>query len=265
MTALDPNVSGRRWAIGGLFIGMTAAVMGLAPAQWLAVAVAWSSQQRVALLNPSGSIWNGSAQLALVQPDQAPAPALALPGLVHWQLRPAWLGLRLRLWAPCCNPEGPQPALELSALGSATGWKWQASSEHSRWPARWLSGLGSPWNTLEPGGTLGLSGQMAWFAHEGRWRTEGQARIDWHDAASALSTLRPLGSYRLQVHGGLQTELRLSTLNGPLELNGQGQWVGDKLRFSGTAQTSPELQGALGSLLGLIGQRKGPVAQISIG
>ena len=58
--------------------------------------------------------------------------------------------------------------------------------------------------------------------------------------SSRLSTLSPMGSYRLTLHGGPSPSLELSTLEGSLQLSGQGQWVAQRLRFSGVASAAPE-------------------------
>jgi len=83
--------------------------------------------------------------------------------------------------------------------------------------------------------------------------------------ASRLSTLKPMGSYRVTLAGGASPELRLTTLAGPLQLSGQGQWVGQRLRFDGEASSAPESQAALSNLLNIIGRRNGARAIIKVG
>ena len=61
------------------------------------------------------------------------------------------------------------------------------------------------------------------------------------------------------------TQLRLSSLEGPLRLNGEGQWTGARLRFRGTAQAADGQDGALANLLNIIGRRQGALSVISIG
>ena len=259
-----------RWAGAGLGLGVLAGLLLQAPARWLASACESATRGQVHLLNPAGSIWNGSAQLALGDASNSsegvpPKEATALPGQVRWQLRPVWLGLELRIATDCCNPTDSPQALSLRTDWGAVGMRWTLISAGSRWPASMLSGLGAPWNTLEPEGELVLNANFSGTRAEGRPATDGHAQVSWLNAQSALSTVRPLGSYQLDIDGGASTQVRLSTQHGPLQLEGSGQWVGDKLRFSGTAQASPEGQTALGSLLNLIGQRKGAVSRISIG
>ena len=61
---------------------------------------------------------------------------------------------------------------------------------------------------------------------DGRLMVAGSAQLDAQQISSRLSTLRPMGRYRLRLDGGSPAVLRLSTLEGSLQLNGTGQWVG---------------------------------------
>ena len=78
-------------------------MLAFAPAHWLAQGVASASQGQVLLLQPRGTVWNGSAQLVLTG-GSASQDRAALPGRLDWQLRPAWSGLRAQLHAGCCTP-----------------------------------------------------------------------------------------------------------------------------------------------------------------
>jgi general secretion pathway protein N len=129
-----------------------------------------------------------------------------------------------------------------------------------------LSGLGTPWNTVQPQGQLVLSTQglgAVWA--EGRLSLSGRAQVDALQMASRLSTLKPMGSYRLSVQGGSGLALTLETLEGSLQLTGSGQWVGDRLRFEGVASAPPERLDALANLLNILGQRDGARSIIKLG
>ena len=94
---------------------------------------------------------------------------------------------------------------------------------------------------------------------------EGQAQLDALSMSSRLSTLRPMGSYRLTLQGGATPTLGLQTLQGALQLSGSGQWVGQRLRFTGEASAAPEREGALSNLLNIIGRRNGARSLITLG
>jgi general secretion pathway protein N len=83
--------------------------------------------------------------------------------------------------------------------------------------------------------------------------------------SSRLSTLKPMGSYRLSIQGGSAIGLTLETLDGSLQLSGSGQWVGGRLRFEGVASATPERQEALANLLNILGQRDGQRSIIKVG
>ncbi|WP_382325883.1 type II secretion system protein N [Hydrogenophaga sp. UC242_50] len=112
--------------------------------------------------------------------------------------------------------------------------------------------------------TAGLT--LRW--DEGRASMQGEAAIDALDLASRLSTLRPLGSYRMTLRAdadGNTTTLNLETLSGALRLQGAGRWVGGRLRFEGVAEAAPEAEAALGNLLNIMGRRQGPRSLLNIG
>jgi general secretion pathway protein N len=136
----------------------------------------------------------------------------------------------------------------------------------SQWPALWLTGLGTPWNTVQAEGQLTLSTQalsLQWAA--GRLLLAGRAQLDAAQISSRLSTLRPMGSYRITLLGGATPSIALETLEGSLQLSGSGQWVGSKLRFEGLASAAPERLEALSNLLNIIGRRDGARAIIKVG
>lgn len=249
------------WAAAGALAGLLLALLVFAPAHWLAAAVASASAERVLLLNARGTVWDGSAQLVLTG-GAGSAGAMALPGSLHWQLRPRAWGLGAQLEAGCCTPQ----ALQLQLRPRWGGLSISLDNSQSGWPAELLAGLGTPWNTVQPAGQLMLFSQdLRLDLVQGRLSISGSARVDAIDLSSRLSTLRPLGSYRLVLHGGEDTTLELDTLRGSLQLSGQGRWVGSRLRFEGRAQAAPEREDALSNLLNIIGRRNGAQSIITLG
>ena len=140
------------------------------------------------------------------------------------------------------------------------------ADSQSQWPAAVLTGLGTPWNTVRPQGELTLATRgLALETVSGRLALTGTAEVTLRHLSSRLSTLQPLGSYRVQVQGGDAISLDLSTLEGALRLSGNGQWVGSRLRFNGEASAAPGQEPQLANLLNIIGRRQGERAIISIG
>ena len=250
-----------RWAAAGLCLGALPALLLWAPAHWLAATVERASAGQLRLEQARGTVWTGSAQLVLTGGAGSDDRA-ALPGRVHWQLRPAWGGARARIAADCCT----SAPLELRAVPGLGALRVQVTDGQSQWPAGVLTGLGTPWNTIQPQGRLQLltTGMTVQWA-AGRMQLQGQAQLDALAMSSRLSTLRPMGSYRLVLQGGEAPTLTLSTLDGALLLSGSGQWVGQRLRFTGEASAAPEREAALANLLNIIGRRSGARSIITVG
>ncbi|WCM92501.1 type II secretion system protein N [Acidovorax sp. NCPPB 2350] len=253
--------SPRAWALAGCLLGALPALLTFAPAQWLAQGVERVSGGQVLLAQARGTVWTGSAQVVLTG-GHGSADQAALPGRLQWQVRPAWTGLRALLSADCCTA-APLAARITPRWG---GVHVAIADGQSQWPAAVLSGLGTPFNTLQPQGQLALRTQgLALDSAAGRLVVEGQAQLDALGMSSRLSTLRPMGSYRLALRGGEVTTLTLSTLDGALRLTGSGRWIGQRLRFEGEATAAPEREGALANLLNIIGRRTGARSLITVG
>ncbi|NRF66582.1 type II secretion system protein N [Aquincola sp. S2] len=258
----------RRAALWGVACGLLLGLLLFAPAGWLATALHRASGERLLLADARGSIWSGDAVLVLGG-GPGSRDASALPGRLHWKLRPHWRGLVLRARQGCCLQDELRVELR-PAWGGFTLVLPPRPGGIGRWPARWLAGLGTPWNTLQLGGTLQLTSpgftlQMV----EGRPRFDGALELQLQGASSTLVPVDPLGSYRLQLRGdaagGNAPTLTLQTLDGALQLAGSGQWTGARLRFRGDARAAPGQEAALANLLNIIGKRQGALSVISIG
>jgi len=258
----NPAVTPWRWTLAGALTGLLLATVLLAPARWLAALVQQASGEQVMLLAPQGSVWQGSAQLVL-SGGSGSRNAMALPGRLTWRLRPTLSGASLQLSADCCTQ---QPlALQLMPLGWGSA-RLTLSNSQSQWPASLLSGLGTPWNTVQAQGLLAASTEdfsLKWA--QGQLSLTGRLQIDATQISSRLSTLQPMGSYRLTLQGGATPTLALDTLEGSLQLTGQGQWVAQRLRFTGAASAAPGSVEALSNLLNIIGRRNGARAIIKVG
>lgn len=271
------NASGRavrhrtpkRWSIAGALIGISAALIAFAPASWLARALASASNEHLLIVDTRGSVWNGSGVLVLTG-GAGSRDASALPGRLHWQMSVKGLALQLAARQDCCiNGElllGIKPGFGRMDLSVDTKADWLA-----RVPAGLLAGLGTPWNTLQLGGSLRLSARdLRLESVQGRWRQFGELQLDLLNLSSRVSTVAPLGSYRFTVtadpgNPGVST-MRLSTLEGALQLSGVGVLnPGGKSRFTGEAGAAPGREEALNNLLNIIGRRQGARSILTIG
>ena len=263
--------AGWLWATAGAALGAIVATAVFAPAAWLASLLANTTEERLQLADARGTLWRGSAVLVL-SGGRDSRSAMALPGRVSWTLSWAGRGVELHAMLACCLHEQFRVAAE-PGLGRMTLRLLPSGGTTARWPAAWLAGLGAPWNTLQLGGTLRLqSPGLTLESAQGRLAFSGKAELVLEEASSRLSTLEPLGSYRLSVDGqreaGGSAALALATLKGPLLLSGQGQWGGASgatLRFRGEARAEPGTESALNNLLNVIGRRQGALSVLTIG
>lgn len=260
--------AGIRWAIGGAALGVVIAMLAFAPAAWLAGAVASATGQRLLFADARGTVWSGSA-LAVLTGGEGSRDATSLPGRIAWTLRPSGLGFELRLQQACClngtvaiqvKPGFGRTAF---ALAPTAGWVGQ-------WPTAFLGGLGTPWNTMQLGGSVRLSSPgLKIDSVQGRMIVDGRADIDLVGVSSRLTTLDSLGSYRMSIAGDAATpglsQLTLSTQEGALNLTGNGTLDQAGLRFRGEARASEGNEAALSNLLNIIGRREGARSVISIG
>lgn len=257
-------MTARRLLVAGALLGGLAALVVFAPAAWLATAVSSATGERLQLSDARGSLWQGSA-VPVLTGGPGSRDASALPGRLHWALGLDGFALALRASHACCingslllriEPGIGRVRITLPAAAGAVG----------QWPAGWLAGLGTPFNTLQLGGSfsLGSSGLVAESA-QGRWQLSGGAVLSMNGISSRVSTLDTLGSYRLALTGATPTRVSLATQSGPLQISGEGQWTASGLRFRGEARAEPGAEAALNNLLNIIGRRQGTLAVISIG
>ena len=89
------------------------------------------------------------------------------------------------------------------------------------------------------------------------WQITGKITIDLMQVASALSPVKPLGSYRLQFDWfDREARLNLQSLSGPLLIEGNGRLVDGRLKFNGQASAKAGFESKLNALLVLLGQRR---------
>ena len=271
----------RRWAVWGLLAGVLTGAVAFAPASWLAQGLSRATGEHLLLADASGSVWQGSAVLVL-QGGPGSHDASALPGRLHWSITPAWAGAQVTLQQACCLQGDLQLQLRpgLDGLSVVLPARPQGIGQ---WPARWLMGLGTPWNTLQLGGSIRLASEgLTLLATSSKLRLSGALALHLVGASSRLSPIDPLGNYLFSVRGdgapgttggdgapgttgGDGASLLLDTAEGALRLSGTGQWTSSGLRFRGEARAAEGFESGLANLLNIIGRRQGALSVISIG
>lgn len=255
---------GRWLALGiAVLVPLLLVIAVFAPAAWADRALDRASLGRVRLADAEGTIWRGQGRLVIAEGDIAPGggPVLdgfALPGTVDWKLSvlPLMLGI---IDADVSLGQMPEP---VSISGHPA--EVRIGAGRLDLPSVELSRLGSPWNTIRPSAALSLR----WDAMTIRQGVlDGRVSIELRDVASAMTPVRPLGSYRIDVVGsGRDVSLGLNTLSGPLKLEGSGKWERRAgLRFTAWASAEGAEKSRLQSLLALIGRRDGERTIIRIG
>lgn len=222
-------------------------VLLMLPAAWIVPLAARATDDHLRLIDPSGSLWHGSATLMLAAGADAQAPTV-LPGRIEWRTA-AWPLLHGTLAIELRHPAlAPQPLRLLAGLHDA-----RLSAGSIALPAAWLSGMGAPFNTLALDGRMRVDwGELRLM----RGRLYGPLSVRIDDLASSVSRQRPLGNYRLQIlAGGGEVSLKLDTLSGVLNLSGEGLLAPGGVRFDGLARAAPEAHDTLAGLLTLLGPR----------
>lgn len=281
----------------GLMVALVAMIVAAvllvsAPASLLDRWLAHASADKLRLAQIEGTLWHGSARVVLVDPARMNAPqgtvgdsggmvgtaslsgrtgllaGWAVPGTVHWRLSPrVLLGLLdlsvqlapTHLTGALASPGGTS----VQILGSlATGFRIGAGS--FEWPDVALESLGSPWNTLRPVASLKMHWDTMVVDENG---IRGSLAVQVLNASSALSTVRPLGSWQLGVQArGKDAALKIETIAGPVFLEGDGQWrEGVGVQFRLAAWPDATNQAMLTPLLNLIGPREGGRNIIRVG
>lgn len=247
------------WCVLGIVV-VALTVLAAFPASWLADTVAARTERRVLLADAEGTLWHGSATLAL-SAGTGSATATVLPGRLQWTVAfwPLFVG-NLRMVLNHTDAFGGPVGIRITPSG------WEAQAGSARLPASLLEGIGAPFNTLRPDGRM----QLDWSALQGRFfgkpgqpaGFDGHLTVRIEQVSSAVSRLRPLGSYRAEIDfAGTRGQLRLETVSGPLRLEGSGE-LGPRARFEGTADAEPDAAVPLAALLSLLGRRENNVTRL---
>lgn len=244
----------KRWSlpgngIGAYAVGLGAYVLALiiaAPATLADAGLQHVSGGRLRLAEASGSLWSGTGQLEVR--DTAGQSGIAWR--LAWRFVPESL-LRGHL---VCEVRLEQSARHFPVTLSLS--RIELANADISLPAATL-GLGVP--RLAP---LGLTGEVLIHVASlsiARDGMTGHATLHWRAAGSALTPVSPLGDYEVRLDGeGMTVHALLSTLSGPLRLDGKGSWThGDRPAFLAMASVAPQHREQLEPLLRLIAVERG--------
>lgn len=224
------------------------------PISWFAGSLGSTTECRMTIHQAQGTIWNGSASLGFSEVDP-----------VSGACKPPNASTERFQWSNSCNVFNAEckGSLEFSALTKplqyAVNWYGvRISAGEITLPVNILEVLGSPWSSLHPRGEMLLTWSELLINQFNNASSVGDIQIKIHDLSSAVSPVKPLGSYELGVallpNGG---NWDVRTISGPLIITGGGVLDRQQLHFSGNVSASPEAEESLVGLMSLLGKRNG--------
>jgi general secretion pathway protein N len=222
------------------------ALVVLAPATLIDARLQRMGEGTLRLAEARGSLWSGAGWIEVRDAHGRAGIARR----ISWRVLPVSL-LRGRLVADIALEQADRRFPVTVSLSRV-----EVGALHVRLPAAALS-LGMP--RLAP---LRLTGEVvvdiAQLSLE-RGSVRGEATLQWRAAGSALTPVAPLGDYEVRfTAAGNTVKGALRTLEGPLELEGTGNWSsGAAPSFLVTARVQAPHQEQLAPLLRLIAVERG--------
>jgi general secretion pathway protein N len=218
------------------------------PASWLAWGLNRYTQGTVRLDPIAGSLWGGKGRLVIYYPPTTPHEF----GQTEWRINPLWLiAGRVQLSVQTSH----QDRQIKTTLGVARN-NFMLNDTAAELPAPFIARIYPPLSLISPQGKVRISTEGLTFSPD---KMQGAAALEWLNAGSSLSSVQPLGDYRLEITGAEKNaNLKLTTLRGDLEFTGQGQWQTHtgQLQINGSALPRARA-GELESLLNMIGPDQG--------
>jgi len=221
------------------------------PASWLAVGLEQQTDGRFSLGDVQGSFWQGSAFLGAAK-DRHSALTPLFPGRFVWKISPLIVFGQIDVALE--NTQVISKTVHLT--GNLSQFRLSAASIVL--PPERLEGFGAPLNTIGPSGKIKLKwNELEFTRHEARLDMQGLMQLMMTEMGSRLSSIKPLGSYQLDLNWhGQNAEIKLQSSKGPLLLSGAGTLKNGHLQFSGKAMADDGQDEKLANLLNLLGQRR---------
>jgi len=227
------------------------------PLRFLSPSIAKLTHCQVMLLQPEGSIWQGSTQLGFsaiksVASETCPNPQVGSERF-SWNTQFSVFDLKAKWVIQYVNTDRP---IELTVQPRAI----KLSSNQIELPASLIEVAGGVLRTLSFRGKLNIRwDDLIW---DGSPR--GLVEVQFLNVASPISPIKPLGSYALTLQINQALRFDFSTINGPLLLSAKGGVDRGRLSLQGEATAAPESIESLIGLLSIIGNRDGAVYRFKI-
>ena len=224
----------------------SAILVATMPARWVAERVLPPGPRSIAMQEIEGTVWKGSARAAF----GSHAGTFVLDR-IEWSFLPSRLLQGRAAYAMAVRGAGFDGSGE---LGRSFG-GWSVRDLAARGDAAIATAFAPFVGAWRPEGSVAVTSPAIAFEDP---QLRGELRIEWSGAATALSAVKPLGTYRADVAAeGTAARIDVSTLSGPLRLTGKGTLVFPaQLSFSGEARAEAAQASALQPLLDLLGPRR---------
>lgn len=203
----------------GVFLG---GILVFAPASLIGYALERVSSGQLSLAQTTGSLWQGAGVALLRQKGRFQAL-----GSYRWQLHLLTASLQVQ-----SGESAPMTVRYTPFPGRITIDKLRLDL-----PVSIMEVAAPQLRPYQLQGTLEAHSDHLILDASGM---EGQIAVDWSNAASGLSQVRPLGNYRILLRGnGAAVDAQLQTLSGKLQLAGTGRYDSTKgMQLNGTAQAA---------------------------
>ena len=219
-------------------------LVALLPARFVVARIALPPE--LVLREVDGTVWSGRAAASW----SSGGAALSLD-TVRWHWRPLALMSARMAYDVEAHGKGIDAHARV-ARGIASSSVQDLELHADAASAATMVPLASAW---QPAGHVGVtSPSLSWNGRE----LIGRAQAQWSDAALAISSVRPLGTYVLRLDGaGGPARVTLATTQGALRLSGDGTLEGlQRLAFTGEARADGPQASALTPVLDLFGPRR---------
>ncbi len=220
----------RHWLYyGSLEIGLYLIFLIVtAPTAWIAWTLVRFSHGVVSLNESQGTVWRGQGDIVI---HDASSPPRRL-GTARWSINPLWLFAgQVQMHTALSGP-----GTDVDAILRFGYRRLVLSDVSASFPAQLLAEFYGPAGLINPSGQVRVSAKEFTLK---RGDARGNAIIQWQGASSSLSSVQPLGDYRLSLDGhGNSAILQLETVSGALSVSGQGQWqvTSGQFQFNGAAK-----------------------------
>ena len=227
------------------------------PIRWLSTSVAKMTNCQVAVLQPEGTLWKGSAQLGFSDMKLGASETCQAPRAgterFSWKSQCSVSDVMCKWVIQYVNTAKP---LELTVQPGTI----KLGSNQIELPPSLIEVAGGVLRSLHLRGKLVIRwDDLSWDSSP-----RGLVEVKFLQVTSPISPVKPLGSYALTFQLAQELKLDFSTINGPLLLTANGVVEKGRLSLQGEATAPAESIDALIGLLSIIGKKDGAVYRFKI-